>query len=637
MSYNDNDFDVEITDDESDDSVQNMPTDITEIKAVIEDLTTTINLANQSYLFTNLPIMDDALYDEYVDELKRLEEYYPQFRSPNSPNDKLKIRKSNASRIIRMGKVYKDPVIVQLDNQMQSQKVVDFLKTVQECYSSQNTLKSLNNAPLALIHIMHSYKAVPVVLIYKEGRLFNAVSRGDGQSGADLTHSVSTIINVPKTLNAFEYGMHTDDLIIRGDIVMPTKSYKRYVSDMAEKGEYLDDSVRAMNRILYHEDNTLMLQYPLAFLAREILHTEPNSILDSLSGHTSCIEYMEMLGFQCIPTRIVDSDLHTVMDNINSIYHQRSSYPYPILGVTLRVDNFKVQEEMQAEANSANRAWEIKVMYPMRRLIMRVENITWSLNVNDTAVPSFTLLDTTTNEIQITRLTNLNELLRHVVSIGDIIDCLVRGTDDLIEITHIVNHHDGSTPISIITNCPTCNFPLVKREHQLMCVNQNCDVKKHNILSRYLSVNDKDSIALPLEMRNLILSLIQLPHPIKLFNTIVIKDILNELTTILKNRSDITLQPEVTASQFLTNIIPHPTFSLADLLCVLGVTDSVNVVFVQEFNIRTLKDLFNISESDLRIKDFLKPHEVEGLIVLISNPELISSVKVVDIDHPLVN
>jgi DNA ligase (NAD+) len=636
MSYIDDDLDDDVMAEDEDDSIDNSQIDISEIRAVIEDLTTTINLANLAYLFTNHPIMDDALYDEYVEELKRLEEYYPQFKSLNSPNDKLKLRRGNPSRIIRMDKTYKDPAVIQLDNNMYSEQVVSFLKKIQDCYNSQNTLKSLNNAPLALVHIVHSYKAIPVVLVYKEGRLFNAISRGDGQSGADLTHTVSTIINVPTALNAFETELHPDGLIIRGDIVMPTKSYKRYVSDMAEKGDYLDDSIRAMNRIVYHEDNSLMIKYPLTFLAREVLSTDPGTILDQMTTHTSCVEYMEMLGFQCLPTRIVESDINTINENINSIYQQRSSFPYPILGVTIRADNIKVQEEMQAEASSNTRAWEIKLLYPMRRLIMRVEDINWTLDNHDSIMPSFLLLDTTNNQTQITRLTNLNELLRHIVSIGDIIDCLVRGTNDLIEITHIVNHHNGSKPITIIENCPTCNFPLVKRDHQLMCVNQNCEIKKINSISRYLSVNDKDSIALPIEMRNTILSLVQIPHPLKLFSSKVIKELLHELTTVLETRQDITLQPDVTASQFLTNIIPHPTLTLADLLCVLGVTDSVNSVFVQEYGLKTLADLFGITEFDLRLNDFLKPHEIEGLLVLISNPELINCVKVADLDHHLI-
>lgn len=638
MSYIDDDIS------EDDDSLNESETnvdvthvDISEVRAMIDDLTTVINLANQAYLFTYQPIMEDAIYDEYVEELKRLEDYYPQFKSLNSPNDKLKFRRGDPTRIIRLDTGYKDPATYQLDGNMYSDSINLFIDKIKECYNAQNTLRSMNNAPNALVHVIHCYKAIPVVLIYKEGCLFNAVSRGDCQSGADLTHTVSTIINVPIALNAFETDAHPNGLIIRGDIVMPTKTYKSYISDMAAKGDYINDSIRAMNRILYHEDNSLMIKYPLTFLAKDVISTDPGTILDSMTSHTTCIEYMEMIGFQCLPTRIIESDINTVNDNILKIYNQRSSFPYPLTGVTVRADNIKLQEEMQSNASSNNRAWEIKLLYPMRRLIMRVEDITWHMDNHDSIYATISLVDTTNNQIQITRLTNLNELLRQTVSIGDIIDCLVRGTNDLIEITHVVNHHVNSPVINIITHCPCCNYPLVKRNLQLMCINQTCNIKLMNSVNRYLAINDKDSIALPINMRDLIVNtLIEMPHPLMLFNSTVIKEILNAVTRELTDRTDITLQPEITASQFLTNIIPHPTLSIADLLFILGVTDTVNLVFAQEYGLKTLHNLFSINELDLKMKDFLKPHELEGLLLLISNSELINSIEVADLDHHLV-
>lgn len=622
------------TDDDLDDSIEEVEmTDINEIRNTMADLTTTINLANQAWLFSQQPILSDSMYDEYVAELRRLEEYYPQFKSPNSPNDKVLLTKGDTHQIIRVEQPYKDPLTVQLEASLVSDKLKAFLESCQVAYTAQNVEY---NKPNAIIHIGHFYKSVPVVLVYKDGLLKCAISRGDGHSGADLTHSVSSIINVPIALNTFDIEPFLDGVIVRGDIVMPTRAYKHYVSDMVAKGEYLDDSIRVMNRILYHPDNSLIMKYPLAFLAREIISTDPSVVLESLLTHTTTMEYMEMLGFQCIPTRTVECNHQAIMNNIVDIYNNRSNFPFPILGVRVRVNNVTVQEQMQAEATDQYRAWELTVLYPMQRLIMRVTDVKWQVDENDNVVPYFTLQDTTNQSTQYVRLIVLNELLRHSVAIGDIIDCLVRGVNDLIEISYVIKHNDFYPPILPIDYCPTCNHKLYHRESNLLCINQTCDSKIHNSIKRYNVLNNKDACSVPSEMKNVIFSIFKLPHPLCFFKANTSMELIESLTTLLTERSDLTPEPDTTAINFINDFIPDESLMLADLVYALGITDCINTVYLDENNIRTIKDLFDVSVTDAKMGELLKPHEIVGFNELRSNPILLSIASSIDIEHPLV-
>lgn len=615
-----------------DDGLVTVTEETNDVRTMMTDLTEAINVANQAYFLTNTPLVDDATYDEIVNQLRTLEQEYPHLRSANSPFAKVEHKIGDPKLLVKHSPQFREPQSEQLDGLMNTEKLDKFLTFVK---STHEGLTGLGGTQLPLLHISHYYKSVPITLVYRDGFLERAISRGDGQSGSDLTHTVASIINVPLQLNAFETEPYPDRLVVRGHVLMPSKTYKQFMTDMVSTGQHYDDSIRVINKILFQENNELIVKYPLTFLAREVLAIEPSTIEDSFTSHTSYVEYMEMLGFQCPPTRIVECDHNNVMDNIRDIYTQRSSFQYPLLGVSVRVDDIHLQKQMQALAQVPTVAWEIKLIYPIKRLIGKIKDVHWKVEDDDNVVPYITIIDVSNNLEHITRLSNLNELLRHHLCIGDMVDVLVRGAHDLIEITHVITH-SNCNPLTITDDCPHCGSRLVQRDKNIVCMNQLCSVKLRNIIRRYISTNDKESSGLPLELRDLISQSFVMPHPINLFTTKGIQNLLNQLTVELSKRPDLTASPEITASQFMTYVIPHPTLNLSELLCVLGITDHVNPVFIQEFNIHTIQDLFALTEQDLVAKDLLKTHEVVGILRLIGNPELRSAVSHADIDHPLV-
>lgn len=624
---NDDDMDSSL-----DDGIVAVTEETDDVRSTIADLTEAINIANQAYYLTNTPLVDDATYDEMVGQLRVYEQDYPHLRSANSPFAKMEHKTGDPKVLVKHSPQFREPPTEQLDGLMNTEKLNEFLTFAR---SAHEGLTSIGGLPFPLLHISHYYKSVPVTLVYRDGFLDRAISRGDGQSGSDLTHTVSSILNVPIQLNAFETEPYPERLVIRGYVLMPSKTYKQFMIDMVSAGQHYDDSIRVINKILFHESNDLIVKYPLTFLAREVLAVEPTYIEDSFTSHTSYVEYMEMLGFQCPPTRIVECDPEVVMDNIRDIYSQRSSFQYPLLGVNVRVDDVHLQKQMQALAHDSGIAWEIKLIYPLKRLIGKITSVNWRVESDDTVVPYFTIADTSNNNEHITRLSNLNELLRHNLSIGDMIDVIVRGAHDLIEITHVVTH-TFATPLTMINDCPNCGTKLVQRDKNIACINQTCSEKLRNIIRRYISTNDKESSGLAIELRDLIAQSFVMPHPINLFTSKGIQDLLSTLSIELAKRPDLTAVPEVTASQFMTYVIPHPTLTLQELLCVLGITDHVNPVFIQENNIHTIQDLFALTEKDLFANDQLKAHEIAGILSLVSNPELREAVSLADIDHPLV-
>lgn len=420
-----------------------------------------------AYYVLDDPVSSDATYDMYLQELRDLEETYPDLIVAHSPTQRV-----GGAPLDSFQKVQHERPMLSLSNAFNEEDVRDFHRRVSERIGR-------DAAYVCELKI----DGLAISLTYIDGEFVRGATRGDGTVGEDITSNLKTINSLPLKIDA------EGTLEVRGEAFMPRTSFLALNEERTKREEALfanprnaaAGSLRQLDPKIAASRNLDVFLFGYGRWEQEDLQT-----------HSERLTYLSSLGFKINPTWKRCETIDEVLAFIEQWTTKRGELSYDIDGIVIKVDDLNQQEALGYRANNPRYATAYK--FPAEEAVTTIHEIEWSVGrtgvVTPTAVLEPVLIDGST--VQRATLHNtdmIKELdirLEDTVVIkkaGDIIPKIIRVVEDM--------RTDGQQSYEVPTHCPACEERLVHLEEEvaLRCINPNCPAQLQEKLIHFVSRN----------------------------------------------------------------------------------------------------------------------------------------------------
>ncbi|MBP5137209.1 MAG: NAD-dependent DNA ligase LigA [Paludibacteraceae bacterium] len=413
-----------------------------DVKARIEALRKELHEHNYNYYVLSQPVISDYDFDQKLRELQDLENAHPEFYDPNSPTQRVG---SDVSKEFRQVK-HKYPML-SLGNTYSKEEVQDFLLRA----------KRFINQDIEVVCEL-KFDGTSISLTYKDGKLVQAVTRGDGEKGDDVTDNVRTIRSIPLSLPKGDY---PDEFEIRGEILMPWSVFEQLNKEREAQEEPLFANPRNA------ASGTLKLQN-----SQEVAKRRLDAYLYFVLGENVVgVTHYEMLrkakswGFKVSDAVKVAKSFDEVMDYINYWDTERKNLPVATDGVVLKVNSLTQQRELGYTAKSPR--WAIAYKFKAERECTRLREVTYQVGRTGKITPvanldPVQLAGTVVKRASLHNADIISELdlrlddMVYVEKGGEIIPKIVGVDKDA--------RKENLLPVGFIDKCPECGTALVRLE-----------------------------------------------------------------------------------------------------------------------------------------------------------------------------
>jgi DNA ligase (NAD+) len=457
-----------------------LPTDANPGKAEttrIRELRTLIEQHNRSYYTQDTPTVSDAEYDTLLRELLALEDRYPDLVTPQSPTQRV-----GAAPLTKFAAVTHRLPLLSLENSANEDETRDFDLRVK---------KTLGLAPGQEIDYICEPKidGLAIELVYTNGALTIASTRGDGQTGEDVTDNVRTIRSLPLQLMAADI---PPLLEVRGEVFLSLEAFQRINRDKEENGEPPFANPRnAAAGSLRQLDPRITARRPLSIfcyapgLVEGTVFTSQRNFLDSITAWGLPVNPLVR------QTRGIEQAIHRYRE----MQAQRESLPYEIDGMVIKVDSYAVQRELGEKSRSPR--WAVACKFPPRQAETVVMDILPSVGRTGVITPVAQLRPVEISGVTVSRATlhNWNEIALKDIRIGDSV--LVERAGDVIPavVRVLVEKRTGTEQeFPPPSHCPECGAELVQiiDEVAIRCMGLSCPPQIRRSIIHFASRNAMD-------------------------------------------------------------------------------------------------------------------------------------------------
>ena len=411
-------------------------------KSRILELRTLLKEYNRLYYVMNEPVVSDFEFDALMRELQELERQYPEMADPESPTQRVGSDLSKGFRQVS----HKYPML-SLDNTYNEQEVVDFL----------NRAKSLLGGERFEICCELKFDGLSISLTYHNGILVQAVTRGDGVKGDDVTDNVRKIKSIPQRLEGSGWPA---DFEIRGEILMPWTSFDRLNSEREAQEEPLFANPRNA------ASGTLKLQNPEIVGQRGLDSYLYYLLGDNLpcNGHFENMIAARSWGFKVSENMRKCSTIEEVMDFIEYWDTERKNLPVATDGIVLKVNSLRQQLNLGFKAKSPR--WAIAYKFQAEKALTRLESISYQVGRTGAVTPVANLSPVQLSGTTVRRATLHNQDFVENLDLhdGDMV-WVEKGGEIIPKITAVdTDSRDENTGkrVEFISQCPECGATLVR-------------------------------------------------------------------------------------------------------------------------------------------------------------------------------
>jgi len=402
---------------------------------------------HEYYVLDN-PSVPDAVYDKDMKRVKEIEEQEPSLISPDSPTQRV-----GGRALDEFEKVTHEAQMGSLSNMFDEDDVAKF----------QSDIEDVTSLDQISYTIEPKLDGLAMSIIYVDGVLTQAATRGDGVVGENVTENVKRIRNVPDRL----VGNFPHRIEVRGEVVMPTKGFKRYNEDLVAKGEKplvnpRNGAAGAMRQL----DPNLSAQRPLAFYAYALGVYEPmEDGSDKPETHWECLKEIESFGLQLPYESRLVKDFGEIQPSYLKFIEDRKTLKYEIDGMVVKINELEVQEDMGALSKSPK--WAKAYKFPAEEAVTTLLAVDWQTGRTGSVTPVARLEPVFVGGVTVSNCTlhNFDEIQRLGIKIGDKI--IIRRAGDVIPqiIGYVAEERpDDAQDIKLPTECPVCGSETVKEE-----------------------------------------------------------------------------------------------------------------------------------------------------------------------------
>jgi len=427
----------------------------------IEKLREKLRRHEHLYYVVDQPEVTDAEYDALMRELKAMEEQHPELATPESPTQRVggKAREG----FIKVG--HSSPML-SLDNALNEAELRDFDRRVREL---------LEGAPYRYITEL-KMDGLSMAAHYRGGRFVQAVTRGDGVTGEDVTENARTIRSLPLRvhgkLEAFE---------VRGETVMNRRAFERLNAERDERG--LSRFANPRNAAA----GSLRVLEPQITAARRLEYYTYFLLVDGqpvFPSHDESLYELKRMGFKVNPNTRICRDVDEVLSFCAQWEARREELPYEIDGVVVKVDSTEQQRQLGFTARAPR--WGIAYKYAARQATTTVEAIEIQVGRTGALTPVAHLKPVAVGGVTVARATlhNEDEIERLGLQIGDEV-VIERSGDVIPKVVRVSSQGSYRKPFQMPAQCPVCGSKVVREEGEAAsrCINLNCPARlKESIL-----------------------------------------------------------------------------------------------------------------------------------------------------------
>ncbi len=415
------------------------------IEKQVMELRRQLNEYSYRYHVLDDPAVPDAEYDRLFRELAGLEKEYPELVTRDSPTQRV-----GESPLSEFAEVRHEVPMLSLDNAFSDEDMIAFDKRVRD------------RLDVVEIHYAAEVKldGLAISLLYEQGKLVRAATRGDGATGEDVTTNVRTIKSVPLALRRAEF---PDRLEVRGEVFMTKAGFEELNNKQREQEEKLFANPRnAAAGSLRQLDPQITKKRPLRFFAHGI------GIVDNGEIPTSHFDILQSLKTWGLPVS-AETEQVTGIDECIGFYRKisetRARLPYEIDGVVFKVDDLA----QRAALGFVSRAprWAVACKFPPEEAVTKVLDIEVQVGRTGALTPVARLEPVRVGGVTVTNATlhNMDEVERKDVRVGDTV--IVRRAGDVIpEVVRVIpeKRNEASQPFRMPATCPECGSPTERVE-----------------------------------------------------------------------------------------------------------------------------------------------------------------------------
>jgi DNA ligase (NAD+) len=403
---------------------------------------------NYRYHALDDPEVPDAEYDRLMVELRKLESQFPQLQSPDSPTMRV-----GAAPVAAFGTVKHAIAMLSLDNAFSADEVRDFDRRVRERIARTGPIRYAAEPKL---------DGLAISARYERGVFVQGATRGDGETGEDITQNLRTIKALPlKLRTAKPFAV----LEVRGEAFMPLAGFKRFNEEALARGEKtLVNPRNAAAGSLRQLDPRMTAARPLDLFIYGIGSVEGGEFPPF---HSETLQELRRLGFKICPQSKVVESIEGCLEYYREMGDARATLPYQIDGVVYKVDDVNLQRQLGFVSRAPR--WAVAHKFPAEEALTIVRDIAFQIGRTGALTPVARLEPVFVGGVTVSNATlhNMDELTRKDVRVGDTV--VIRRAGDVIpEVARVLPERRvaGAQLVLLPDKCPVCGSPVVREADQ---------------------------------------------------------------------------------------------------------------------------------------------------------------------------
>ncbi|MDX9990216.1 NAD-dependent DNA ligase LigA [Thiothrix unzii] len=452
---------------------------MSDMQTQLEKLRQQLRYHNHLYYVLDDPQIPDVEYDRLFRELQALETAHPELITPDSPTQRV-----GAAPLTEFGEIKHAIPMLSLGNVFSDEELLAFDKRIHDRLKSDAETEFVAEPKL---------DGLAISILYENGVFTRAATRGDGETGEDVTHNVRTIASVPLRLLGEGY---PTVLEVRGEIYMPKAGFEAFNAKMRALGEKTFVNPRnAAAGSLRQLDPRLTAQRPLDIFCYAVGQVDGGTVPDT---HFAILQQFRAWGLRVCPDIRIVQGAQGCLDYFREIGARRNSLPYDIDGVVYKVNSIATQQELGFISRAPR--WAIAHKFPAQEEITELEGVDFQVGRTGALTPVARLKPVFVGGVTVSNATlhNMDEIERKDVRIGDFV--IVRRAGDVIpEVASVIleRRPAGAAPIVMPTHCPVCGSEVQRPEGEavarcsggLYCPAQVKEAIKHFASRKALNID----------------------------------------------------------------------------------------------------------------------------------------------------
>ena len=447
------------------------------VSEIIKSLRERINDHNYQYYVLDNPIISDSEYDKLFKELESLEKQNPDFIIPESPTQRI-----GAKPIESFGTVTHRVTMMSLANAMSSDELNAFDERIKKKLNASENIEYVVEPKL---------DGLAVELIYENGIFVNGSTRGDGNTGEDITSNLKTINAIPLILRSDIISI-PDLLEVRGEVFIRKEDFeilnsKRLQSDQQPFANARNAAAGSLRQL----DPNVTSKRSLSIYCYQA------GIIDeiNLNTHSEFLQCLKNWGLPVNPEVKIVKGIKKAIDFHKKLETKRNEFPYEIDGSVIKVNSLSLRDELGARSRSPR--WAIAGKFRAQQVTTIINGIFASVGRTGAVTPVARLEPVEVGGVTVTNATlhNQDEIDRKDIRIGDTV--IIERSGDVIPKVIKVVQEKRTKDVKVYhlpNHCPECNSELNRPENEVVfrCLNYSCPGKIKGIIKHFVSKNALD-------------------------------------------------------------------------------------------------------------------------------------------------